>query len=154
MEEVGKGVIRSNRIIIIIIIYCYGFHSYSYSYLRSCYSYKQRAFGHDDLKPVTGSFSDSWGGVGMTLVDSLDTLYLLGMHEEFNEACDWISSNLKVDSSESISVFEYNIRLLGGLLGAYDMSKREELLEKAKEVADVLKLAFEGDYPIPYVCVL
>ena len=89
----------------------------------------------------------------MTLVDSLDTLYLLGLREEFNEACDWISSNLKVDSSENISVFEYNIRLLGGLLGAYDVSGREELLEKAKEVADVLKLAFGGESPIPFVCV-
>ena len=87
----------------------------------------------------------------MTLVDSLDTLYLLGMQDEFNEACDWIGTHLKVNADEDISVFEYNIRLLGGLLGAYDVSKREELLEKAKEVADVLKLAFDDVSPLPVV---
>lgn len=48
-------------------------------------------------------------------------------------------------------MFEYNIRLLGGLLSAYDLSGKKELLEKAKEVADVLRLAFKDDSPFPVV---
>eukprot|EP00438_Fugacium_kawagutii_P006379 Skav214712 [mRNA] locus=scaffold2250:109965:110168:+ [translate_table: standard] len=36
-------------------------------------NYERRAFGMDQLKPVSGQGVDSWGGVGQTLVDSLDT---------------------------------------------------------------------------------
>ena len=45
------------------------------------HSYREKAFGHDEIKPVSGGYSDVWGGVGMTLVDSLDTLYVMGMKE-------------------------------------------------------------------------
>lgn len=113
--------------------------------------YHQFAFGHDELKPVSGGYSDVWGGVGMTLVDSLDTLYLLGMKEEFDEACSWVIDNLNLTADQNVSVFEYNIRLLGGLLSAYDLSGREGLLEKAKEVGELLKVAFTDEFTLPTV---
>ena len=43
------------------------------------------AFGADEIKPVSGMRND-WGGMGMTLLDSLDTLWLMGMKEEFDDA--------------------------------------------------------------------
>jgi hypothetical protein len=48
--------------------------------------YQQHAWGHDELKPISGRASDNWGGIGCTLVDSLDTLWLMGMKDEFDEA--------------------------------------------------------------------
>lgn len=113
--------------------------------------YKQHAFGYDEILPASGGHANNWGGVGMTLVDSLDTLYVMGLREEFEQACQWVVKNLQINSESNISVFEYNIRVLGGLLGAYDVSGKRELLDKAKEVADVLKIAFLDDSPLPVV---
>lgn len=48
--------------------------------------YKQHAWGHDELKPISGRSSDNWGGIGCTLVDALDTLWYMGLKDEFNEA--------------------------------------------------------------------
>ena len=45
-------------------------------------NYERLAFGKDQLKPVSGKGVDSWGGVGQTLVDSLDTW--LGRNMQFN----------------------------------------------------------------------
>ena len=56
----------------------------------SILSYKKYAWGHDELRPVTGNYKDNWGGMGMTLIDSLDTLYLMGLIDEYNEAKEWV----------------------------------------------------------------
>lgn len=58
----------------------------------------------------------------MTLVDSLDTLWLMGMETEFADAKEWVQNSLNFEKHASISVFEITIRELGGLLGAYDLS--------------------------------
>ncbi|KAJ9069576.1 hypothetical protein DSO57_1017207 [Entomophthora muscae] len=58
-------------------------------------SYVTNAFGADEINPLTGQAkSEVWGGWGVTLIDSLDTLWLLDMKEEFTEAVKKIS---KVD---------------------------------------------------------
>ena len=114
-------------------------------------SYRQRAFGYDELLPLSGKGDNCWGGVAMTLVDSLDTLWVMGMKEEFDQACEWVVQNLELNYNGNISVFEYNIRLLGGLLSAYDLSGKPGLLKKAKEVGELLKIAFEDGNPLPVV---
>ena len=43
-------------------------------------SYVRCAWGHDELKPITCGHSD-WIGLGLTLVDGLDTLLLAGLQE-------------------------------------------------------------------------
>lgn len=42
--------------------------------------YKKHAWGHDNLKPISMGFHD-WFGLGLTIVDTLDTLYIMNMHE-------------------------------------------------------------------------
>lgn len=42
--------------------------------------YKTFAWGHDHLKPITGGYQD-WFGLGLTIVDSLDTIYIMGLKE-------------------------------------------------------------------------
>ncbi len=48
-------------------------------------NYERLAFGKDQLKPVSGKGVDSWGGVGQTLVDSLDTW--LGLYDKKTQWC-------------------------------------------------------------------
>lgn len=42
--------------------------------------YKEFAWGHDNLKPISMGSHD-WFGLGLTIVDSLDTLYIMDMQE-------------------------------------------------------------------------
>lgn len=42
--------------------------------------YKEFAWGHDELKPLSKSYSE-WFGLGLTLIDALDTMWILGLKE-------------------------------------------------------------------------
>ena len=86
---------------------------------------------------------DNWCGMGVTLVDSLDTLWYMGMKDEFTHAKEWVEKSLTFNRAGTVSVFETTIRELGGLLAAYDINKDIIFLEKAKELADRLLPAFD-----------
>lgn len=42
--------------------------------------YKDFAWGHDELRPLSKSYSE-WFGLGLTLIDALDTMWILGLKE-------------------------------------------------------------------------
>ena len=83
--------------------------------------------------------------MALTLVDSLDTLWLMGMKEEFQRGVQWLEESFKLDSLQEVSIFDYGTRLLGGLLSAYEISRSEVLLVKAVKVGDLIMKAFDGD---------
>jgi len=112
-------------------------------------NYKAHAYGSDELKPRSGHGDNNWGNVGMTLIDSLDTLWVMDMKEEFNEAKEWVRSNLNFERHGATSVFEITIRALGGLLAAFDLSKDNVFLQKAKDLGDRLLPAFNTPSGIP-----
>lgn len=68
--------------------------------------------------------------MGWTLVDSMDTLAIMGLSEEFTEAVDWVKNELNFDRATDVSVFETTIRELGGLLSAYELSGDQGVLDK------------------------
>ncbi len=113
-------------------------------------AYRRHAWGHDELRPLSQSFDDSMNGVGLTLIDSLDTLYLMGLLDEFREARDWLASpqhHFSQPQAKAVSIFEMNIRLLGGLLSAYQLSGDTIFLHKAEELGHLLAHAFLGRPP-------
>ena len=82
--------------------------------------------------------------MGATIVDSLSTLYIMNMTEEFQRGRDWIQHNLNLSSVNSeMSVFETVIRFVGGLLSAFALTNDQMFLQKAKHVADRMLPAFE-----------
>ncbi len=107
--------------------------------------YKTHAFGADEVLPLSGTSRDVWGGIGVTLVDALDTLWIMDLKDEFYEARDWmkIPNNLNFDIDKDVSVFETTIRSLGGLLSAYGWSGEDVFLEKAIDLGDRLIKAFD-----------
>ncbi|PRP89119.1 hypothetical protein PROFUN_01839 [Planoprotostelium fungivorum] len=111
--------------------------------------YYQHAYGFDELRPVSNETNSSWGGFGITLFDSLDTMLLMGLRDEYAKALNHV---LKVDfkKDHDASFFEFTIRYVGGCLSAYDLSGDERLLMKAKEMADLLLPAFNSKSGIPY----
>ena len=116
---------------------------------RSWKGYKSFAWGSDELKPASKRGSDNWGGMGVTLVDSLDTLWVMDMKTEFHEAVEWVKSSLSFDRAGTVSTFETTIRELGGLLSAYDLSGEKILLEKAEDLGNRLSRAFNTASGIP-----
>ena len=64
-------------------------------------SYETYAWGSNELKPMSknGHSAAIFGGVSMgaTIIDSLDTLYVMGMTDEFNRAKTWVTNNLHFD---------------------------------------------------------
>lgn len=87
----------------------------------------------------------------MTILDALDTLKLLGLEKELGDATEWVAKNAQFDRYTSVSVFETNIRVVGGLLAAYDLTNNRVFLDKAKDMADRLLPAFETKSGYPKV---
>lgn len=118
-------------------------------------SYKTFAWMKDELSPVEAGSHTSFGGWAATLIDSLDTLWIMGMVDEFKEAVAILDEiDFAVSDSDVLSLFETTIRYLGGLLGAYDISDERYpiLLKKATELGEMLYRAFDtpNRMPIPY----
>ncbi|GFQ05649.1 mannosyl-oligosaccharide 1 2-alpha-mannosidase mns1 [Phtheirospermum japonicum] len=113
-------------------------------------SYEKYAWGHDELQPQTKNGVDSFGGLGATLIDALDTLYIMGLDEQFQRARDWVAESLDFNKNYDASVFETTIRVVGGLLSSYDLSGDKVFLEKAKDIADRLLPAWDTPSGIPY----
>ncbi|CAG8971369.1 hypothetical protein HYALB_00006918 [Hymenoscyphus albidus] len=121
------------------------------NFSRAFYGDGSRAELRDGVGLISRG-NDGEGGWGVGLIDSLDTLWLMDLKEEFDTAIKSIS---KVDFTTSpvktINVFQTTTRILGGLLSAYDMSHSlyPELLDKAIEVGDMLYTAFDTPSRLP-----
>ncbi|XP_052412262.1 endoplasmic reticulum mannosyl-oligosaccharide 1,2-alpha-mannosidase-like [Carassius gibelio] len=111
--------------------------------------YKDFAWGHDELKPISKSYGE-WFGLGLTLIDALDTMWILGLKEEFAEAREWVARELSFDKNVDVNLFESTIRILGGLLSTYHLTGDSLFLEKAKDIGSRLMPAFNTASKIPY----
>ena len=99
-------------------------------------NYKKYAWGKDELHPISRT-GKSWMGLGLTIIDSIDTLWIMGLKEEYEDAKNFIRDlNLEVDYSASL--FEMNIRILGGLLSCYSLTKEQMFLDKSIKFGDIL----------------
>ncbi|KAL6312451.1 hypothetical protein AAG906_021667 [Vitis piasezkii] len=118
--------------------------------LHAWSSYEKYAWGQDELQPQSKNGVNSFGGLGATLIDSLDTLYIMGLDEQFQRAREWVANSLDFNKNYEASVFETTIRVVGGLLSAYDLSEDKLFLEKARDIADRLLPAWNTPSGIPY----
>ncbi|KAI8903177.1 glycoside hydrolase, partial [Gorgonomyces haynaldii] len=114
---------------------------------HSWHGYKQYAWGFDELLPLSKK-GHNWmeHSLLFTPIDSLDTLYLMGMDQEYQEAKRLVlQHNFSVNGT--INVFETTIRVLGGLLSAYELDGDPLLLRKAQSVADLMMPAYNRSLP-------
>ncbi|XP_026466391.1 ER degradation-enhancing alpha-mannosidase-like protein 2 [Ctenocephalides felis] len=124
--------------------------------------YLKYASDYDELRPLTCDGVNTWGSYSLTLVDALDTLAVMGNYTEFRRAVDIIISKANFDTNINVSVFETNIRIVGGLISAHLMSFRAgidiepgwpcngPLLRLAEDVARRLLPAFNTPTGMPY----
>lgn len=120
------------------------------AFIRSWTAYKRHAWLLDEVGPVSGGGRNTFGGWAATLVDGLDSLWIMGLHDDFYIAAEAAAQLDWANTTEtSANLFETTIRHLGGLLSAYDLSGEHALLEKAKELGDMLYMAFDTPNRIP-----
>lgn len=113
-------------------------------------NYKKFAWKMDALNPKSGTGKNQFSGWMATLVDALDSLWIMGLREEFEEALAAVAEiDFGMSTDYRVNVFETTIRYLGGFLAAYDLSKREVLLQKAIELGDMLYSAFDTESHLP-----
>ncbi|KAK2723553.1 mannosyl-oligosaccharide alpha-1,2-mannosidase IA-like [Artemia franciscana] len=117
-------------------------------------NYEKYAFGGNELNPLSmePNNKDIFGKtqLGLTIVDALDTLYIMGFTEEFKRAQEWTLKKLNFRTVENyIPVFETNIRFVGGLLSAYALTGNCKFIQKAEEIAQLLLPAFNTPTGIP-----
>ncbi|XP_061573275.1 mannosyl-oligosaccharide 1,2-alpha-mannosidase IA [Cololabis saira] len=115
-------------------------------------NYKRYAWGKNELRPLTknGHIGNMFGGLrGASIIDSLDTLYIMGLMEEYNDAKEWVQTSLDLNSNGEASLFEVNIRYVGGLLSAYYLTGEEMFKSKVMELGEKLLPAFNTPTGIP-----
>ena len=110
-------------------------------------NYREHAWGKDQIKPLSGgneSFPLKDHHLGLSLIEALDTLWIMGLDEEFRDGVEWVKAHLDFDVDGDVSVFETSIRLVGGLLSAFHACGDPVLLAKARDVADRLLPSFNA----------
>ncbi len=118
---------------------------------HSWQGYKQYAWGHDALSPLSKKPRDWYEhSLLMTPVDALDTLVIMGLKDEADEARELIAAKLNFDQDMYVQNFEITIRLLGGLISSYELTGDKRLLDKAQDLADRLMPVFDSPTGLPY----
>ena len=117
--------------------------------------YVDRAFGHDQVKPVSGGheefFFPDGPSMGLSIVEALGTLHVMGLDRQFEQGVRWVVDHLNFDVDGDIQVFETVIRMVGGLLSAHLASGDKRLLALARDLTDRLMPAFtKSPTGLPY----
>ncbi|KAH0836527.1 glycoside hydrolase family 47 protein [Lanmaoa asiatica] len=123
------------------------------AFVHAYHGYEHHAFPHDELRPISNTSVDSFNGWGVTAVDSLDTMLLMGLQDEYLRAIPMISAtNFSLPTNTNVPFFETVIRYLGGLLSAYALSTDNILRDKADELAIKLSPRLQHIQWIPPIC--
>ncbi|XP_071558806.1 ER degradation-enhancing alpha-mannosidase-like protein 2 [Temnothorax nylanderi] len=124
--------------------------------------YLTHAYPYDELRSLSCDGFDTWGSFSLTLIDALDTLAVMGNYSEFRRVAELIGKRANFEANINVSVFETNIRVVGGLLSAHLLSRRAgvklepgwpcngPLLRLAEDMARRLIAAFDTPTGMPY----
>ncbi|KAG7093987.1 hypothetical protein E1B28_007617 [Marasmius oreades] len=124
------------------------------AFIHAYEGYKKYAWRADELKPVRAEQVNNFNGWGVTMYDALDTMWIMGLKDDFNEAVDVIAEeDFELSPSDFAPFFETVIRYLGGLLSAYALSGNTILLQKADQLGHALLPAFETPSGLPMFAV-
>ncbi|KAJ3516941.1 hypothetical protein NLJ89_g815 [Agrocybe chaxingu] len=123
------------------------------AFLHAYHGYEKYAAPHDELKPLSNGSSDKFNGWGVTVFDSLDTMLLMGLKEEYVRGLEIVKSVDFTTSTQYVPYFETIIRYLGGLLSAYALSKDSILIQRAEDMVKRLDPAFNTPTGIPFFSV-
>lgn len=123
-------------------------------FLHAWNGYKKYAWGHDQLLPLSAGHQEFFVDghpVGLSIIEALDTLYVMGLDDELALGADWVTKNLDLDIDGNVHVFEWIIRVVGGLVAGYLATGDRQLLTLSKQAADTIMPAFtQSPTGMPY----
>ncbi|KAI0076610.1 seven-hairpin glycosidase [Panus rudis PR-1116 ss-1] len=120
------------------------------AFMHAYEGYKQHALPHDELLPVSNRFVDNFNGWGVTLIDALDTMWIMGLYDEFHETIPVVANmTFHLRNDKFAPFFETVIRYLGGLLSAYALSNEPVLLSRADDLGKMLLPVFNTSSGLP-----
>lgn len=114
-------------------------------------AYKKYAWGSDEILPLSKVGINNWGGTSVSMIDALDTAILMNIQQVKIDAIQYMKSNWTFEKDHYMNVFEMSIRVLGGLISAYDLSYDNIFKQCAIQVADSLSSAFHDGIIFPQV---
>ncbi|KAJ7199252.1 glycoside hydrolase family 47 protein [Mycena pura] len=121
------------------------------AFVHAYTGYQTYALPHDELKPMSAESIDNFHGWGVTMYDSLDTMWLMGLEDMFYDTVeDVASATFSMKPGEYAHFFEVVIRYLGGILSAYALSEDPRLLKLADDLGEKLLPAFNTSSGFPY----
>jgi mannosyl-oligosaccharide alpha-1,2-mannosidase len=120
------------------------------AFIHAYGGYESKCFGRGEVKPFSGGCHEASyaAGLQMSLVDSLDTILLMGLGDFYQRAKEQ-TEKLTFTAESPVSLFEVNIRLMGGLLSAYGYTHEKVFLDKAIELGDKMLIAFDTPTGFP-----
>jgi hypothetical protein len=107
--------------------------------------YKQFAWGFDEVLPVSGAPSDFFvkgHSFGLSIIEALDTLYVMELDDDLNACVKWLRTNLNFDVDGNVQMFEAVIRMVAGLIAGYYATGERFMLDGARDLADRLLVCF------------
>lgn len=69
--------------------------------------------GDDEYHPIghSGSNLTAAGGIGYTVIDSIDTMLIMGLDEEYQRARKWVETKLSFERDANFNTFEVRLIL-------------------------------------------
>jgi len=129
--------------------------------------YRKYAFGADEVFPLSNQPRNkcahshsifaliikayfSFNGWGVSIVDSIDTMILMNLTLQYEQAKEHVSTiDFTHGSGGYVPFFEAIIRYLGGLLSAYSLTEDPIFLSKADDIGRALLPAFDTTSGLP-----
>jgi len=114
-------------------------------FLHAWNGYKQFAWGFDEVKPISGQSSDFFvkgHSFGLSIIEALDTLYVMELDDELTACVSWLRSHLDFDVDGNVQMFEAVIRMVAGLIAGYYATGERFMLDGARDLADRLLVCF------------
>lgn len=120
-------------------------------FLHAWNGYKEFAWGYDALLPLSQK-PHNWykKSLLMTPVDAFDTMILMDLPAEANEAKELIFKDLDFEVDMEVQNFEVSIRIFGGLLSAYELDGDPRFLSLAEDLGKRLIKSFNSPTGMPY----
>ena len=114
-------------------------------FLHAWAGYRYVAWGYDEYRPVSlkpADFFIDGHSFGLSIVEALDTLYVMGLDHELELCVQWLRSNLNFDVDGEVQMFEAVIRMVAGLIAGYYATGERFMLDGARDLADRLLPCF------------
>ncbi|KAL7273587.1 hypothetical protein RUND412_003538 [Rhizina undulata] len=125
---------------------------------KTFWGYRLRAWGGDEIMPISGESQTTRNGWAATIVDTLTTTAIMGLEEEFMLELNYTISAIDFSRATNlVDPFETIIRYLGALVSTIELfdagilpkylttaANREGLLSQAVTLATKLAPAFDS----------